>query len=97
MKTFRKLFIASFVMTLCLFAACDTDDLKDDIAILKNRVENLEAYVNNMNKNIEALQAFIEGGKTIQSCNEVPREDGTIDYVLTLSDGKVITLNQCVK
>ncbi|MBC5603354.1 MULTISPECIES: PL29 family lyase N-terminal domain-containing protein [Bacteroides] len=97
MKTFRKLFIASFVMTLCLFAACDTDDLKDDIAILKNRVENLEAYVNNMNKNIEALQAFIEGGKTIQSCNEVPREDGTIDYVLTLSDGKVITLNQGVK
>lgn len=97
MKTLRKLFIASFVMILCLFAACDTDDLKDDIAILKNRVENLEAYVNNMNKNIEALQAFIEGGKTIQSYSEILQEDGTTDYVLTLSDGKVITLNQGVK
>lgn len=97
MKTFRKQFMASFVMILCLFAACDTDDLKDDIATLKNRVENLESYVNNMNKNIEALQAFIEGGKTIQSYEEVPQEDGTITYKLTLSNGDVITLNQGIK
>lgn len=97
MKTFRKLFMASFVMILCLFAACDTDDLKDDIATLKNRVENLESYVDNMNKSIEALQAFIEGGKTIQSYEEVPQEDGTITYKLTLSNGDVITLNQGIK
>lgn len=97
MKTFRKLFMAPFVMILCLLASCDTDDLKDDIATLKNRVENLESYVNNMNKSLEALQTFIEGGKTIQSCEEVPQEDGTITYELTLSNGDVIALNQGIK
>lgn len=97
MKTFRKQLIASFVMILCLCTACGTDDLKDDIQLLKNRVENLEAFVNKMNGNLSALQVFIEGGKTIQNCEVITGTDGVSSYKLTLSNGEVITLSQGVK
>lgn len=94
MKTLNSCFILSLLWVACFFTSCETNDLKDDISKLENRVENLEALVNTVNENLVALQVFVEGGKTIQTYEEIPQSDGTITYKLTLSDGNVINLSQ---
>lgn len=77
------------LMIAILLAGCGTDELKDDIAVLKNRVENLEAIVDKLNKNVQAVQTLLDNNKTIKNYTV---EDNT--YTLTLSDGSTITLTQ---
>lgn len=88
MKTLNFL-ISSLVLMLFALVGCDTDDLKKDVNTLKNRVENLDALVQNLNENVKAVQLILDNNKTIQRWTE---RDGT--YTLTMSDGSTIILTQ---
>lgn len=87
MNYFKSLLLTAFA--LLAFAACDTDDLRDDVDNLKGRVESLEAQVTLLNDNMTAIKRLLEGGQTI---TELTNTDGT--YTLKLSDGSTITLTQ---
>lgn len=87
MNYFKSLLLTAFA--LLAFAACDTDDLRDDVDNLKGRVESLEAQVTLLNDNMTAIKRLLEGGQTI---TELKNTDGT--YTLKLSDGSTITLTQ---
>lgn len=84
-----KFFISSLMLMLFSLTSCETDDLKEDINTLKNRVQNLEALVQQVNDNVKAVQVFFEQNKTIKSWTE---NSGT--YTLTMSDGSTIVLTQ---
>lgn len=87
MKTFK--FLMPFLLVAFTFVGCNTDDLRNDIDELKNRVESLEALVSTMNDNVNALKVFAEGGVTISSYEKVGDT-----YKLVLSDGRTIELTQ---
>ncbi len=70
-------------------AACNTDDLRDDVDNLKGRVESLEAQINLLNDNMTAIKRLLEGGQTI---TEITQTNGT--YTLKLSGGETVTLTQ---
>lgn len=90
MNYFKSLLLTAFA--LLAFAACDTDDLRDDVDNLKGRVESLEAQVTLLNDNMTAIKRLLEGGQTITN---VVENDGT--YTITLFDNSTITLTQGVK
>lgn len=70
-------------------AACtDTSDLSDRLDNLESRVTALEAVIEGLNNNVEALQAIAEGN-TISSVTEA----GGI-YTILLANGDRIVLNQ---
>lgn len=87
MNYFKSLLLTAFA--LFAFAACDTDDLRDDVDNLKGRVESLEAQVSLLNDNMTAIKRLLEGGKTI---TEVTNTNGT--YTLKLSNGETLSLTQ---
>lgn len=87
MNYFKSLLLTAFA--LLAFAACDTDDLRDDVDNLKGRVESLEAQVTLLNDNMTAIKRLLEGGQTI---TKLTNTDGT--YTLKLSDGSTISLTQ---
>lgn len=87
MKTFK--FLMPFLLVAFTFVGCNTDDLRNDIDELKNRVESLEALVSTMNDNVNALKVFAEGGVTISSYEQIGDK-----YKLVLSDGRTIELTQ---
>lgn len=87
MNYFKSIMLTAFAVLA--LAACDTDDLKDDINDLKGRVESLEAQVSLLNDNMTAIKRLLEGGQTITKVE--PKGDA---YTLTLSDGSTITLTQ---
>ena len=74
---------------LFTLAACNTDDLRDDVDNLKGRVESLEAQINLLNDNMTAIKRLLEGGQTI---TEITQTNGT--YTLKLSGGETVTLTQ---
>lgn len=85
-------YFKSLLFTACalfMLAACNNDDLKDDINDLKDRVQLLEAQVSLLNDNMTAIKILLEGGKTITNFTE---NGGT--YTLKLNDGQTITLAQ---
>lgn len=87
MKTKRKLLtIAASVLAM---AACgNIDDLEERVDKIENRVAALEKVAETINGNIKALQAIASG----QAINSVEEKDGA--YILNLSNGQTITLNQ---
>lgn len=87
MNYFKSIMLTAFA--LFALAACDTDDLRDDVDNLKDRVESLEAQVSLLNDNMTAIKRLLEGGQTI---TEVTNTDGT--YKLKLSNGETISLTQ---
>lgn len=87
MNYFKSLMLTAFA--LFALAACDTDDLRDDVDNLKDRVESLEAQVSLLNDNMTAIKRLLEGGQTI---TEITNTDGT--YKLKLSNGETISLTQ---
>lgn len=87
MNYFKSLLLTAFA--LLALAACDTDDLRDDVDNLKGRVESLEAQVTLLNDNMTAIKRLLEGGQTI---TELSNTNGT--YTLKLSNGETITLTQ---
>ncbi len=71
------------------FAACSPiSTIENRVDSLESRVVALETAVGKINERVDALKALVEGG-TISSVEE---KDGA--YTITLSDGKVIKLNQ---
>lgn len=72
MNYFKSIMLTAFA--LFALAACDTDDLRDDVDNLKDRVASLEAQVSLLNDNMTAIKRLLEGGQTI---TEVTNTDGT--------------------
>ena len=87
MNYFKSIMLTAFA--LFALAACDTDDLRDDVDNLKDRVASLEAQVSLLNDNMTAIKRLLEGGQTI---TEVTNTNGT--YKLKLSNGETISLTQ---
>ena len=63
MNYFKSIMLTAFA--LFALAACDTDDLRDDVDNLKDRVASLEAQVSLLNDNMTAIKRLLEGGQTI--------------------------------
>ena len=53
MNYFKSSLLTAFA--LFTLAACNTDDLRDDVDNLKGRVESLEAQINLLNDNMTAI------------------------------------------
>lgn len=87
MNYFKSFLLTAFA--LFTLAACNTDDLRDDVDNLKGRVESLEAQINLLNDNMTAIKRLLEGGQTI---TETTQTNGT--YTLKLSGGETVTLTQ---
>ena len=82
----KKIFSIALMFAL-MAAACekyDDTEVKDAIASLEERVEALEG----LNNDVAALKTIVDGKAMIVTCTE---EDGR--YTITLSDGKVLTVN----
>ena len=72
-----------------LSAACNSlDDLQERVDRIEGRVTALEKVAEAVNGNIQSLQAIAEG----QAINKVEEKDGA--YILTLSNGTTLTLQQ---
>lgn len=79
------IFLTLMVVSL---VGCKVDDLKDDVNDLKDRVALIEEQVKLLNDNVEVLAYVLDPQqKTIKSVTE---NNGR--YVITLSDGSVMTL-----
>lgn len=79
------IFLTLMVVSL---VGCKVDDLKDDVNDLKDRVTLMEEQVKLLNDNVEVLSYVLDPQqKTIKSVTE---NNG--QYVITLSDGSVMTL-----
>jgi len=79
------IFLTLMVVSL---VGCKVDDLKDDVNDLKDRVTLIEEQVKLLNDNVEVLSYVLDPQqKTIKSVTE---NNG--QYVITLSDGSVMTL-----
>ena len=79
------IFLTLMVVSL---VGCKVDDLKDDVNDLKDRVTLIEEQVKILNDNVEVLAYVLDPQqKTIKSVTE---NNG--QYVITLSDGSVMTL-----
>ena len=87
MKIFSRLFIVAAAFMVAI-ACSNIDDLQDRVDDIENRVSALEKVAQAINDNIKALQAIASG----QAINNVEEKDGT--YILTLSNGDKITLQQ---
>lgn len=80
------IFLTLMVVSL---VGCKVDDLKDDVNDLKDRVTLIEEQVKLLNDNVEVLAYVLDPQqKTIKSVTE---NNG--QYVITLSDGSVMTLS----
>lgn len=87
MKTYSRFFIvaAAFMASV----ACNNlDDLQERVDRIEGRVTALEKVAEAVNGNIQSLQAIAEG----QAINKVEEKDGA--YILTLSNGTTLTLQQ---
>ena len=87
MKTYSRFFFVAAAFMLS--AACNSlDDLQERVDRIEGRVTALEKVAEAVNGNIQSLQAIAEG----QAINKVEEKDGA--YILTLSNGTTLTLQQ---
>lgn len=70
------------------FVGCKMEDLKDDVNGLKDRVTLIEEQVKILNDNVEVLAYVLDPQQ--KTINNVTENNGK--YVITLSDGSVLTL-----
>lgn len=84
-------YIKSYILLALMILSvtgCKVDDLKDDVNDLKDRVTLIEEQVKILNDNVEVMAYVLDSQqKTISS---VTVNEG--QYVITLSDGSVLTL-----
>lgn len=73
---------------LVSFVGCKMEDLKDDVEGLKDRVTLIEEQVKILNDNVEVLAYVLDPQQ--KTINSVTESNGK--YVITLSDGSVLTL-----
>ena len=83
-----KSYILFFLMVFAV-TGCTTDDLKDDVNGLKDRVTLIEEQVKLLNDNLAVIAYILDPqNKTIANV-ETPTKD---QYVITLSNGEKLTL-----
>ncbi|WP_195474616.1 PL29 family lyase N-terminal domain-containing protein [Bacteroides finegoldii] len=83
-----KSYILFFLMVFAV-TGCTTDDLKDDVNNLKDRVTLIEEQVKLLNDNLAVVAYILDPqNKTIANV-ETPTKD---QYVITLSNGEKLTL-----
>ena len=88
MKTITRFWAAAAVFA-GLFTACsDLDDIKNKMDEMDGRLTALETITNNLNQNIEAMQALYSGA----TINSATSKDGV--WTIVLSNGETLTLNQ---
>ncbi len=87
MNTLKSIIVSS-LCALALSSCVSSEELDTRIKDLNSRVSMLEAVVGGLNQNVIALQAIAEG----KAINSVTQKDGR--YIITLSNGQVLTLNQ---
>lgn len=76
-----------------MFSCTNLDDVNKRLDNHEERLKGLESLVSNTNKSIENLQKLINAQeKKLSIVSYLPKEDGT-GYVLTMSDGTTMTLN----
>lgn len=89
MKLSRYFLAFSAVGLLWGATACsDLSEFEERLDTLESRVQALEKMIPALNQNIEALQALAGGG----TINKVEQKDGA--YIITLSNGETLTVNQ---
>lgn len=91
MHTMKKFIYTLASAALTLAACSDYGDIEKRLDSLESRVQALETVVSTLNGNIQALQAFADGGRSISN---VVYDEATGVYTLTLSDGTQIVLTQ---
>lgn len=92
----KKQILCSFGKCLCFLALCvisfsscyNDDDLKNSISDLEDRVDKLEASLENVKTDISTLQALTSDNKLIASVLE--NEDGS--YTIKFSDNTEVTI-----
>ena len=84
----NKLYICLLFAVMALMPSCKYDDLQDDVDALKDRVTLLEEQVKLLNENMEAIAYMFDGKYAISKVEKT--KDA---YTLTLTNGKVMTLN----
>ncbi|MGN0189189.1 MAG: PL29 family lyase N-terminal domain-containing protein, partial [Candidatus Cryptobacteroides sp.] len=82
-----------FAIAAALFAVSCTDELRNDIDTLQDRVDGIALRIQSLNDNLNIVRVALDGNGTISSY--VVNEDGSIS--LTLSDGRNFTINQGVE
>lgn len=88
MKYIKSYILFAF-MTLA-FTGCKTDDLKDDLNDLKDRVALLEQQVKILNDNVQTI-AYILNPENLAISDVKYNDDGT-QFTITLSNGDELTL-----
>lgn len=84
-------YIKSYILlALMVFSVtgCKVDDLKDDVNDLKDRVTLIEEQVKILNDNVEVMAYVLDSQQ--KTISDVTENEG--QYVITLSDGSVLTL-----
>lgn len=85
MKTY-KIFAAA---ALILAVSC-TDQLRQDVDALRNRVEDISLRIQQLNDNLNIVRVALDGNCSISSYTE--QADGSV--TLVLSDGRSLTVTQ---
>ena len=81
MKTIKNIFLATMLLTGGLVGISSCTDYQDEIDALDKRVYRLEHLVDSINKNLDALQMFVNAaadGWIIKGMAELPEGNGYI-------------------
>lgn len=84
-------YIKSYILLALMMLSvtgCKVDDLKDDVNDLKDRVTLIEEQVKILNDNVEVMAYVLDSQQ--KTISDVKVNEG--QYVITLSDGSVLTL-----
>lgn len=81
-----------FVLMVFTVTGCTLDDLKDDVNNLKDRVTLIEEQVKLLNDNLAVIGYILDPQNKTVSKVETVTEGGVEKYIITLSDGRQLSL-----
>lgn len=81
-----------FVLMVFTVVGCTLDDLKDDVNNLKDRVALIEEQVKLLNDNLAVIGYILDPQNKTVSKVETVTEGGAEKYIITLSDGRQLSL-----
>lgn len=91
----KKYFMSYILFALMVLAitGCKTDDLRDDLDGLKNRVTLLEEQVKILNENLEVISYLFNDKIVITSCTPNGKAPDYTSYTIKFSDNTELELN----